>query len=349
MYNFVQFFRRDTWYKFASARIVDYSLCLEPYGSKVSSIEVKGRLTIDEGAFAIIESYAFVVKSCISTGDKETTVLGLSPFYTLFDRDIVYTARSSISEQIRHDILNHFKNCSDAHYSMSYIDVSSTGDELTYLAPGVDETGRYNLKEYLELVADRILVSYTLSGSGVALSITQRNFIPTTDAPPSVPTTEEKIPIYDTTITKDVLISATFTNDLISKITHYDPVLHTATDYYLLADGTITTNGSDSNRVDGRWIVYTASNVNEGLIAAQFARSRYSHSIDVIVTGAEQHRTHPNYFCMCKIKLRNGEVIESRVTGILETSRQNAVTQITAGLAITKLSEIVREVRNASH
>ena len=152
--------------------------------------------------------------------------------------------------------------------------------------------------------------------------------------------TYEVSPDYDTDGGAEQLTRCVFTRDLIAKLTYYIKANGTGTDYYLLDDGTVTTDGTTANRVRGRWILYEAEDANIGLISAQFARSEYSHSIE-LMTSQEA----PTYYSRCRIRLPSGAVISSRVTSITATSGDDRL-KIKAGRAATTLSEIIQEVRS---
>lgn len=355
MYDYARFYTLNGYEYITGARIKSYDLYLEPYGNRTSTVQVLGRLRFDEqNTLVLINDMLFLLNATTSYSAEETTNITLLPLYSIFDRRIPFTQKSNTLEQIAQDINTYFAECTDPkfRYAWLYV-VTPASTTLPYTRPDVDETGRYNMREYLETVAENVLVKYNVYSASVRVSTSRRWFIPSDEAAPDEYYSSEKVQIYDTTITQDILVSATFAEDLISKVTHYDPDTGTSTDYYLLLDGTITTDGTAANRADGRWIVYSAPNANIGLVSAQFARSRYSHAIELIA-GAYKgddivfvDRRFPNYYCKCKIKLRDGSVIDSRVTGINVRSGENEVSRITAGRALTKLNEIIQEVRNA--
>lgn len=353
MFDYAYFYQKRTMAFVTRAKATYYDVELAPYGKKLSTIRVIGSYTLDNDLIVQIDRYLFLLDSCVPSVGEDTTTISLRPFYSLFDRDIPYVRAANTTVQIRNDLTTYFKNCTDPLFRFPWLQPMSDDTALPYITPEVDETGRYNMKNYIEQVAETIYLHYENVSGTVNITAERRRFLPEDTVAPSESTTLEFVPIYDTSITRDILISAAFSMDLISKITHYDPDTSVSTDYYLLTDGTVSTDVNAESRAEGRWIVYKAPNVNVGLIAAQFARSRYSHSIEVRtpitdeISAQAVARKNPAYYCKCRIKLPSGAVIDSRITSINVRSAENRAVTITAGQAITRLSEIIQEVRNA--
>lgn len=352
MYDFAYFYALRTLTLRLTARVVYHDLELTPYGKKLSTIRIKGRVELNENMIVQIDRYLYVLDSCVPAQDENTTTVSMKPFYTIFDRAIPFTQQSTIKAQLATDITANFTNCSDPLFRYSWLTASADASSLPYVRPAVDDAGRYNLAEYLEAVVGTVYMEYELSNGVVTLTPAARWIVGTGTAPTETRTLEWPL-TYDCASTKDVLVGASFSQDLISKITHYDPDAGTSTDYYLLDDGTVTTNASAANRVEGRWILYKASNVEIGLITAQFARSRYSHSISFLVRITDAidvisaYRREPYYYAPCVIRLPSGSVINSRITSVNVRSGENKVNRLTAGKSLTTLNEIIQEVRNA--
>ena len=353
MFDYCYIYAKRTLALICAARITDYDLELAPYGKKVSTVRIQGRRELISEAVIQIGKYFFVLDAATPTESENTTTISMKPFLTIFDRDIPFTQRSNITAQITTDIDNYFTNCSDPLFALSWLEAMGENTALPYVKPNVDDTGRYNLYEYMMQVSETVYVEIASTGTAVQLEVLRRRFLEDGGSAPIESTTVEWPLIYDCSITRNVLVSSTFAQDLISKITHYDPDNAASTDYYLLDDGTVTTDGSAANRVEGRWILYKAAGVNSGLIAAQFARSRYSHSItflekltDAIDTLSVERRD-PRYNAKCTVKLPSGTVIHSRITSINRRSSQSGVVRLTAGRTLTTLNEIIQEVRNA--
>ena len=352
MYDYAYFYNLRTHAVITTVRIASYDLELLPYGKKLSTIRVKGRLELADAALVEINEYFFVLDSCVPNEDGDTTTVSMKPLYTIFDRMIPFVQQNTITDQIYTDIGMYFTNCCDPLFRYSWLTCEWDDSTLPYIRPAVDDTGRYNMADYLELVVETLYLSYSFTPAEIILSPLRRWTVGEGTAPIEARTMEYPL-IYDCSTTKDVLLGASFSQDLISKITHYDPDNQTSTDYYLLSDGTVTTDGTDANRVEGRWIFYKAASVNSGLIAAQFARSRYSHSIAFLVRITDTidvisvYRREPYYYGKCTIKLPSGAVIQSRITSVNARSGENKVNRLTAGKSLTTLNEIIQEVRNA--
>lgn len=354
MFEYATFYNKRTYALITQDRVVSYDIDVLPYDkNKRSTFAIKGRKYYDGEMLVQLGEYLFLLDACIPSTTDDTTSVTVKPFYLIFDRSIPFTQRSTIIEQIRRDVNAHFKNCTDALFALSWlVPLGDDDSTLPYVKPAVDDNGYYNLYEYIQTVSDVVLLEYNVQPGGVIVEALRRRFLPSSDAAPEESTTLEFSPVYDAT-GRDRLLSASFATDLISKITHIDPDAGTTTDYYLLDDGTVTTNAAAPNRLEGRWIIYTAANVNEGLVAAQFARSRYSHSIQIATELADgtdviaQQKLKPAYNAKCTVKLAVGVVVDTRVTSVVYKSSENKVATVTCGRALTKLNDIIQEVRNA--
>lgn len=351
MFEIAYFRNINTFDVIGKAKVLSYDIDICAYNKTVSTMTVEGRLLLPDICIVQMGKYLFMLDACTPSTQDEISAISLKPFFTIFDRAIPYVAQSTIYEQLVTDITDQFTNCADPRFRYSWLGVQSAAISMNYVKPEVDETGRYNLLAYIEQIAADV-IGYCYATTQTIIVRFWRRAFPPDENPSDYPemTTHEYIPFYDATAGKDIVTSASFTQSLISKITHFDPDNQTSTDYYLLDDGTVTTNMSATNRVDGKWIVYSASNVNDGLIAAQFARSRYSHSIELkapIGGYTYMNGDSPYYYARCRIKLPGGQLVESRVTSVRLKSQENGMLNITAGRSLTKLSEIVQEVRNA--
>lgn len=331
MFDIAHFFAQSDFSFVASVNIISYGpLELSPYGRTKSNVVIQGRHDFTQELIMCADKYAWLVSACVPSNDNDTTTITLLPLYNIFDRYIPYTAQAlGVTMQIDADIWTYFKNCSDAMFAYPYIFPQTYSGASRYnFVPAVNESGMYNLKAYMDSMAPYVGVYLSWTRSGLTLTILDREDY-----------AYEFSPKYDTDGGAEKLMRAVFTRDLISKLTYYNKATGASTDYYLLDDGTVTTDGSAANRVRGRWILYEAENANIGLITAQFAHSEYSHSIELMTS-----QQPPTYYSRCKIRLPSGEVLQSRVTSISASSGDDRL-KIKAGRAATTLSEIISEVK----
>lgn len=335
MFDMAHFYALADFSFVASVNIVSYGpLELSPYGKTKSNIVIEGRHDFSQELIMCADKYAWLVSACVPSNDNDTTTITLLPFYYVFDRYIPYTQQAlGVTMQITADIWTYFANCTDAMFAYPYINPQTYSGASRYsFAPAVDESGFYNLKAYMDSMAPYVGVYLSWNSAAITLTVLDREDY-----------TYEFSPKYDTDGGAEKLTKAVFTRDLISKLTYYNKATGTSTDYYLLDDGTVTTNGTAANRARGRWILYEADDVNIGLISAQFARSEYSHAIELMTS-----QQAPTYYARCEIRLPSGEVIQSRVTSISASSGDDRL-KIKAGRAATTLSEIISEVQNAQN
>ena len=330
MYDIAHLYAAADFSRVASVEILSYNpLELTPYGRNKSNVIVKGRYDLTDELILCVDKYAWLVSACVPSNDNDTTTVTLAPFFQIFDRWIPYTAQAGgVTAQLQMDIYTHFTVCSDAYYARAYIMPVSGGASRYNYAPAVSESGMYNLRDYINSMAPYVGVYLIWTSSGIELrSIDREDY------------TYEVAPDYDTDGGAEQLTRVVFTRELISKVTYYNKTDGTSRDYYLLDDGTVTTDGTAANRVRGRWILYEAEDANIGLITAQFARSEYSHSIELMT-----RQQAPAYYSRCRVRLPSGAVISSHVTSIIASSDDDRL-KIKAGRAAVTLSEVIQEIR----
>ena len=87
-------------------------------------------------------------------------------------------------------------------------------------------------------------------------------------------------------------------------------------DYYLLSDGTITTTQTQENRVEGEWkLIYTKDEIDvESAAYTELNRAQYGHKIVFDATNMDF-----NLYDKVRIRLNNGNIVDSFVSGITET------------------------------
>ena len=327
MFDIAYFFKRTGFVFTGFANVLKHSLDLVPYGKALSTITVEGRLDYVDEMLVCIDEYAWLVNACNPSDSENTTTFTLLPLYWIFDRDILYVAQSDTSMQILTDIYNEFTNNGDLLFRESWIQPAGTSAGAASVVPAVSEWGYYNLREYIDSAASAVIVDYKWTNSGIYLYVLDRGQY-----------TAERDWTYDTDSGKEQLERAVYKRDLISKLTYYNKADGSTTDYYLLTDGTVTTDASAPDRARGRWILYAAEDVNIGLITAQFARSEYSHSIELYTSQGA-----PLYYANCRIRLPSGTVLQSRVTSVVKKSGDERYL-VKLGRAATKLTEIIQEV-----
>lgn len=330
MFEYASIYRKADFGLVANAPILAYNLALEPYGKARSTMTIAGTFNLQDELIVCSEKYAWVLDSCVPTPYADTTSLGMLPLFRLFDRSIQYVAQASTVLQILNDLYYQFKSNADSLFAFSWLDVSGGYDESVTISPTVDDTGRYNMADYLDKVAASVIVDPHWTTDGIALTVIKR-----TDY-----TLEPKLVYYDVGSGNDELTRAVYKRDLISRITYHNTDTGAETDYYLLVDGTVTTNAAAANRVRGRWIIYSSSDPDIGLITAQFTRSQLSHSLELLT-----HQAPPLYYGPCKVRLADNELLESRVTSIGIRSTDDRYI-IKVGKAATTLIEIIQELQH---
>lgn len=234
-----------------------------------------GQLDVGDVGQWLITHGALLRISAVTVGTGGVTAK-CGDIITAFDRDVRLAditmsgdeASSSYSTAMfMGDLLAQlFKYQSDAHYAMPYLSLSvlETGG-IRYVKPNVDGYGRFNAAEYLRTVAAppynqrlnwsleapgqlKLQLGYKTGNGGVVVLDAGR------DTLAEAPTFSTPDPARITVLKKSASTG--------------DDAEITASDYYLLATGEISTDGSAAARVDGGWeyITVTESTTDDEIL-----------------------------------------------------------------------------------
>lgn len=212
MFEYASIYRKADFGLVANAPILAYNLALEPYGKARSTMTIAGTFNFQDELIVCSEEYAWVLDSCVPTPYADTTSLGMLPLFRLFDRSIQYVAQASTVLQILNDLYYQFKSNADSLFALPWLEVSGGYDESVTISPTVDETGRYNMADYLDKVAASVIVDPHWTTDGIALTVIKRADY----------TLEPKLVYYDVGSGNDELTRAVYKRDLISRITYHN-------------------------------------------------------------------------------------------------------------------------------
>lgn len=197
----------------------------------------------------------------------------------LFSRKLIYISgdmKTTTEQTLRQAIVNYFVNESDEVYALPFVNATAgTQTQNTY--PDLEE-GLWSVRSYISKVRrlQSVYTEFSISGNALNVQILRKSL-----TPQKIFTTNRKLNITE----------ESFSNISVAKITAYtletDPP--TSTDYYLLANGNITTTYQATGRASGDWecLKYEATdNVND-LVNSKFKENSYSHKI-TFVTNEEE-------------------------------------------------------------
>ena len=286
-----------------------------------SSFTALGVLTCYENSFLVVNGYIWVIVSVAPDGGA--TQIQCADAATIFDRQLVYTGSSSHEFGfIRAAITNNYISCPDPMYVVPYVKVLSVGSPPGgFMRPDLDN-GLYRLSDYFGRVRRLKDISVSMSYNNTELIVTMSTVAGSRQ--------------IDFAASSDILISETYQEDAVAKITmmQEDEGRYSYTDYYLLTDGTITTDAAAPNRAAGSWIYMRGK--DESDVRDRFARNTYAHQI--VFRSAKTY----DWGTGVKMRMPDGRIITSRITAIMDDGGD--MLTYTAGEARVTLTEILQGV-----
>lgn len=217
----------------------------------------------NEGNFLIMDGHIWLIDQ-VSPEEQQTTV-AVADVRCAFDRPLPYSeAGTQIGAWLADQLDSHYKSVSDTAYQMPYLQIVNT-DVTEFLPPTVTD-GLYNLKTYMRKVnrLRDVQTVFSISRDTLTVRISRRTR-------PS-----HNIVFNDG---HSQLISSAYSRSSIAKVTAYENGV--GTDYYLSADGSIST-AVPLNRADGAWEV-VALNDGEDMderVQDVFSQNSCSHKIE---------------------------------------------------------------------
>lgn len=241
-----------------------YSLYTATSNDDSSSVVLSGEIKEKhKGDWLYLAGRLWLI-SQIKPGEGRTTLTLKTP-ENAFDRQTEYGgSAASIGAFIKAKLESEYKNQADTKYALPYLDVENT-DNTTFVAP-VTEGGLFGLADYIKSARrSGVWCDFSITGSKLKISISTR-------AP------ETHSIIFNSGHAQ--LISRSFSRSVTEKVTVY-PEGGAAQDFYLLADGRISTS-APAERLDGEWvkIAAEADAIPKELAAEEFAKNVSSYKIE---------------------------------------------------------------------
>jgi len=315
-------------------RVSEASLCLD--NDNDSSVIVIGEYSKMEGELLCVlapsaaERYVGVISS-MAPKDGTTTIKA-KPFVNAFARSCSWSGFSleqCVGERIFTVINQDFRNQADAVYAMPYITFPYQPEGQDDFEPELDEVGMFNLKDFILQMQNEHGIAFQAipTNSGVALYSYDWSSVAAT-------------PI-DFGLTRHQLTSETYSSKVVAKITNHtsttvgDVTTWAETSYYLLADGSYTTDSTAATRISGEWKHVFNKSTDD--IAGEFAKNEFQHSIKFYSTERIEARRP------VRLRMPDGRIIRSTITGVKISTEDDRV-EYTAGTLATTLTDIVRRL-----
>ncbi|MEG1061901.1 MAG: hypothetical protein RSE43_10185 [Oscillospiraceae bacterium] len=294
--------RRNTFKTYATFDAIAWKLTLESIYDNVSPVDVKGELQDINGDFLITEGYIGVVRD--AAPENGQTKINCTGILSAFSRDLVYTGAGVSTETfIAAQLTAAFGTVSDAAYAMPFLDITEPLTSTSFIKPDIEDDYLYNLKSYIALArrVKGVFTSFAVDGDNLTVTITAR------------PVATHNI---DFSETAHELTDEKYSYSSVAKITAV--VEGVGTDYYLLADGTITVTPGSAPRATGKWealVVKDQSKVAD-IVADRFAKNSHSHSIEFYTSK------QIGFYDKLNIRLHGG-VVTSYVSRIIKSQKDD--------------------------
>lgn len=277
-----------------------------------------------------------VINNIESSKDSKKYKLSVLDIHSLFDRNLVLTNEELISStgiedfiaQIIHD---RFTDSSDTLMNVDYLNVIVISHTPLNIEVKTAD-GLINLRTFLALTKQTydIDLYFSISASQLNIIISKN-----TDSTKEIDLTQSPIIEYQ----------SVFSIDVITKVTVYSKESLSETDYFLLNDGTISTNMSDSNRLIGKSVavVVTTNAEIEQKAIDTFVTNSYSHNVSFSLTSDNRLYSKVEFSINRPLRVKTLEngVFLTFISKI-KTSMKSKIIQVECGNAKTSLTDILK-------
>lgn len=313
---------KDTFKTYANLDAIEWKLTLESIYDNVSTIVVKGELADINGDFLVTDEFIGIVRD--SSPENGKTKINCNGLLTAFSRKLLYPGAGVSTEAfLAAQLAASFASVADTAYAMPYLTIAEPLTSTTFIKPDIENDYLYNIKSYIALArrVKSVFTQFAVDGDELAVTIAAR-----TVATHNIDFAE----------TAHELTDEKYSDKSVAKITAV--VEGVGTDYYLLADGTVTTDPGSSPRASGTWetiVVKDATKVAD-TVADKFAKNSHSHSIEFYTSK------RLGFYDKLNIRL-HGKVVTSYVSQILKTHKDDRY-QIKSGELQVTMTEKSLEV-----
>ncbi len=277
-----------------TVQITAYDAVLDSIYNSTSSFTLAGSIELTAGDFLLMGSHIWVIGS-FSPGQGKTDVT-CEGIFSLFSRELpaITEPGTSIESFLAGVIHEHFTAQPDEAYRIPFLRTEIL-TEPGFLTPLLEQDGLWSVRSYIAYVRRLRNVFTEVRVTKDTLVLTIRRRVP------------EGHSVFMGHIGYE-LISENYSSSSVAKITVLSD--GTAADYYLLADGTVSTSPS-GERAEGTWETMTVSNPEDALSTVEnaFAANSKSHSIEFYGT-----RKIP-FYDRVKIRLKD-RVLESYISQV---------------------------------
>lgn len=273
----------STYRTIKSAAVITSALTLDSLSAENSTVTVVGTEIgqSDAGNWLVIDGGVYAIS--IVKPQTDRTLLTLTSPIEVFSRPLEYFAPDlgqSIGGFIGQQLTEHWTECSDAAYALSYLTVSGS-DTTAFVAPELDKDGCYKLSEYIRLMRRSYRTTVRFADAGAALACT-------ISTPPvgshNVSFDDGRSQLQNLDYSASGTAKLTVLCDVDTGETDSDgePILfRQRTTWYLAEDGSISQD-VPARRAAGTWDTISVSKPEdvESKVIETFAKNKTNHKLE---------------------------------------------------------------------
>lgn len=321
-----------------------YALSLDEETNATSIIKIKCEKQIKKKDYLLIkglpEDLYFIIDEVVKDKNESIYTINCKDILNLFNRKILLTNTEWLDNSIEYFIANtinvNFISSNDAFQNLSFIELeynSETKENVEF-----DENNYiYNLYDFLTSVRknNQIALKFKIESGYLKIKIGKIN-------------TQEVI--IDATVADVIDYKKSYEINVISKVAVYCEEDSSVTEFYLLNNGTVTTDKDEEKRVFGDTTTEYCSTIEDIEKTANdiFNSNKYNHLIEFKVKNDSKLVDVTSLSIGTRVMIKTDEVIESYISSINIDSTTN-FTQFKCGtVRLNFLGKIKKENKQVS-
>ena len=272
-----------TYRTIKKAAVLSSNLTLDSLDSETSTVTVVGTTInrADAGSWLVVGGDVYLISVVKPQSDR--TLLTLLPPLDIFDRKIEYDAPqgdTSVGGFFKAVVEANWVEAPDPAYRLPYLVVVNS-DSTVFAAPGLDNSGFFQLNAYMRLMrkTNRVVVTFSDAGDTLTCAVTTRPIVARNIV---FDDGHSSISNVDYSAAGTAKITAIQDIDTGQKDDAGDPVMQRVrTTWYLAVDGTVYPT-IPARRAIGKWDVLIVSGKAdvETKVREAFAKNKSNHKIE---------------------------------------------------------------------
>lgn len=289
-------------------KVISYDVITADIFGETSIITAINDPDIRRGDIVAWNNIGWMVDTITPECDGGTMEITCQSLDKLFERP-VYALHLSFSQGISAEaaiyllIQNQYAECTDPLYAKTYIQVEKPTSETILTPP---ETGKYSLDvcEYIRQCRRfGVNTTYSVERKNLAIKISAN------------------APLIHTIDLTGYQATEVYATEPTAKISSYTS--SGVVDYYLMADGSITSTPGEGTCIEGAWRIL--EDADEDRVLQEFQKNESGHLVEFA------HTKKMELLDVLRIKTPSGRIVDSFVSSIRQTSQNPHMYQYKCG------------------